>query len=137
RETADKPLTFYQVKVKSPYNTYTSLDLPPAPITAPGLGRFNLQEEMGWRKVDPKSFHRIAHLRNQIAHSLPHEHLRLNVTKSEQGIEEVEGQLTIMLESISGSGKLTKASVSDVIEEFQKHDRIISNYIRNPKGIES
>ncbi|MEM7552566.1 MAG: endolytic transglycosylase MltG [Cyanobacteria bacterium P01_A01_bin.84] len=38
RETADKPLTFYQVKVKSPYNTYTSLDLPPAPITAPGLG---------------------------------------------------------------------------------------------------
>ena len=37
RQTADKPLTFRQVKVKSPYNTYANPGLPPGPIAAPGI----------------------------------------------------------------------------------------------------
>ncbi|MEM7724774.1 MAG: endolytic transglycosylase MltG [Cyanobacteria bacterium P01_A01_bin.45] len=37
RQTADKPLTFNQVKVQSPYNTYANPGLPPAPIANPGL----------------------------------------------------------------------------------------------------
>jgi len=36
-QTADKPLTFAQVKQKSPYNTYVTPGLPPTPIASPGL----------------------------------------------------------------------------------------------------
>ena len=32
---------------------------------------FNLQGEMRWPVVDPKCFHRIAHIRNQFAHCMP------------------------------------------------------------------
>lgn len=37
RQTADKPLTFAQVKTASPYNTYKNPGLPPTPIASPGL----------------------------------------------------------------------------------------------------
>jgi UPF0755 protein len=37
KQTADKPLTFAQVKAPSPYNTYATPGLPPTPISAPGL----------------------------------------------------------------------------------------------------
>jgi UPF0755 protein len=37
RQTADKPLTFAQVRKASPYNTYATPGLPPTPIAAPGL----------------------------------------------------------------------------------------------------
>jgi UPF0755 protein len=37
KQTADKPLTFAQVKAPSPYNTYFTPGLPPTPIAAPGL----------------------------------------------------------------------------------------------------
>lgn len=37
RQTADKPLTFAQVKTASPYNTYINPGFPPTPIASPGL----------------------------------------------------------------------------------------------------
>jgi UPF0755 protein len=37
RQTADQPLTFDQVKIASPYNTYINPGLPPTPIASPGL----------------------------------------------------------------------------------------------------
>lgn len=36
RQTADRPLTFDQVRTPSPYNTYLNPGLPPTPIAAPG-----------------------------------------------------------------------------------------------------
>ncbi len=37
RQTADRPLTFKQVRRPSPYNTYLNAGLPPTPIASPGL----------------------------------------------------------------------------------------------------
>lgn len=37
RQTANRPLTFAQVKMPSPYNTYLHRGLPPTPIASPGL----------------------------------------------------------------------------------------------------
>jgi UPF0755 protein len=37
KQTADKPLTYAQVKVPNPYNTYINPGIPPGPIASPGL----------------------------------------------------------------------------------------------------
>ncbi|MDJ0533283.1 MAG: endolytic transglycosylase MltG [Xenococcaceae cyanobacterium MO_207.B15] len=37
RQTADRPLTYAQVRTPSPYNTYRNFGLPPTAIAAPGL----------------------------------------------------------------------------------------------------
>ncbi|HEY9694750.1 MAG TPA: endolytic transglycosylase MltG [Oculatellaceae cyanobacterium] len=37
KQTKDQPLTYAQVKIPSPYNTYINPGLPPGPIASPGL----------------------------------------------------------------------------------------------------
>lgn len=37
KQTADRPLTYAQVAMDSPYNTYVNAGLPPTPIAAPGI----------------------------------------------------------------------------------------------------
>jgi UPF0755 protein len=38
KQTADRPLTFAEVKRPNPYNTYTNAGIPPGPIASPGIG---------------------------------------------------------------------------------------------------
>jgi UPF0755 protein len=38
KQTADRPLTFKQVKQPNPYNTYLNAGIPPGPIASPGIG---------------------------------------------------------------------------------------------------
>jgi UPF0755 protein len=38
KQTADRPLTFAEVKRPNPYNTYMNAGIPPGPIAAPGIG---------------------------------------------------------------------------------------------------
>ncbi len=38
KQTADRPLTFAEVKRPNPYNTYMNAGIPPGPIASPGLG---------------------------------------------------------------------------------------------------
>jgi UPF0755 protein len=38
KQTADRPLTFAQVKRPNPYNTYLNAGIPPGPIASPGIG---------------------------------------------------------------------------------------------------
>lgn len=38
KQTADRPLTFAQVKRPNPYNTYLNPGIPPGPIASPGIG---------------------------------------------------------------------------------------------------
>jgi UPF0755 protein len=38
KQTADRPLTFAEVKRPNPYNTYVNPGIPPGPIGSPGLG---------------------------------------------------------------------------------------------------
>jgi UPF0755 protein len=38
KQTADRPLTFAQVKRPNPYNTYVNAGIPPGPIASPGIG---------------------------------------------------------------------------------------------------
>jgi UPF0755 protein len=38
KQTADRPLTFKQVKLPNPYNTYLNAGIPPGPIASPGIG---------------------------------------------------------------------------------------------------
>ncbi len=38
KQTADRPLTFAEVKRPNPYNTYINVGLPPGPISSPGIG---------------------------------------------------------------------------------------------------
>jgi UPF0755 protein len=38
KQTADKPLTFAEVKRPNPYNTYMNAGIPPGPIASPGIG---------------------------------------------------------------------------------------------------
>ncbi|PSB40530.1 endolytic transglycosylase MltG [Chamaesiphon polymorphus] len=38
KQTADRPLTFAEVKRPNPYNTYMNAGIPPGPIASPGIG---------------------------------------------------------------------------------------------------
>ncbi len=38
KQTADRPLTFAEVKRPNPYNTYMNTGIPPGPIASPGIG---------------------------------------------------------------------------------------------------
>jgi UPF0755 protein len=38
KQTADRPLTFAEVKRPNPYNTYMNAGIPPGPISSPGIG---------------------------------------------------------------------------------------------------
>jgi UPF0755 protein len=38
KQTADRPLTFAEVKRPNPYNTYVNAGIPPGPIASPGIG---------------------------------------------------------------------------------------------------
>ncbi len=38
KQTADRPLTFAEVKRPNPYNTYVNAGIPPGPISSPGIG---------------------------------------------------------------------------------------------------
>jgi UPF0755 protein len=41
KQTADRPLTFAEVKRPNPYNTYMNAGIPPGPIASPGIGSLN------------------------------------------------------------------------------------------------
>ena len=38
KQSADRPLTFAEVKRPNPYNTYMNAGIPPGPIASPGIG---------------------------------------------------------------------------------------------------
>lgn len=50
RQTADRPLTFRQVRTASPYNTYINPGFPPTPIASPGLA--SLKATLDPQKTD-------------------------------------------------------------------------------------
>lgn len=45
RQTEDQPLTYAQVSVPSPYNTYINAGLPPTPIASPGVSSLDVSIE--------------------------------------------------------------------------------------------
>ncbi|WP_416670647.1 endolytic transglycosylase MltG [Egbenema bharatensis] len=45
RQTEDQPLTFAQVRIPSPYNTYINAGLPPTPIASPGVSSLEVSLE--------------------------------------------------------------------------------------------
>ncbi|PSB16657.1 endolytic transglycosylase MltG [filamentous cyanobacterium CCP1] len=45
RQTEDQPLTYAQVSVPSPYNTYINAGLPPTPIASPGISSLDVSIE--------------------------------------------------------------------------------------------
>lgn len=75
----------------------------------------HLNATEGWEKVNQNDLHRLAHIRNQFAHS---GNQQMQITLYEADSEKNSMNLKLILESVTGSGKLEEVDAEDALQEF-------------------
>ena len=67
-----------------------------------------------WAEIKPDDFHRLAHIRNQFAHTGKQV---INID-FDTGTDDFKSKSCLILESVSGSGKLLEVESDDALHEF-------------------
>jgi hypothetical protein len=87
----------------------------------------HLRAANNWPKIDPATFHRLMHIRNQFAHSQRSHHVTVQIDQEKNESSIVDEK--IMISSITGSGELKAVDVKDALEEFTQLYVKVSEYL--------